>query len=74
MRRHFSPPLAKVDLDGSLGVDWIPLVRIDSNAEQARVGLDKIVMMMIMIFMNVALHRSVWPGSETSGYGGQRLH
>ena len=39
MRRNLSPPLAQVELDSSLGVDGIPLVRVHSHAEQARVGL-----------------------------------
>ena len=39
MRRNLSPPLAKVEPDSCLGVDGIPLVRVHSHAEQARIGL-----------------------------------
>ena len=36
---NLGPPLAEVEPHGRLGVDGIPLVRIHSHAEQARVGL-----------------------------------
>ena len=39
MRRHFVAPLAEVDFDGAEGVDREPLVGVDGDAEQARVGL-----------------------------------
>ena len=39
MRRNLVPSLPKVEPDGSLGVDRVSLVRIDSHAEQTRVGL-----------------------------------
>ena len=41
MGRHFIPPLASVDSDGSHGVDGEPLVGIDSNTEKTRVGVDE---------------------------------
>lgn len=31
--------LSQVKLNSSLGVDWIPLVGINSNTEETRVGL-----------------------------------
>ena len=39
MRRNLVPSLPKVEPDGSLGVDRVSLVGIDSHAEQTRVGL-----------------------------------
>ena len=36
------PPLAKVDLDGSGGVDGEPLIRVDGHAEEAGVGVDQL--------------------------------
>lgn len=39
VRRHLIPPLALVQVDDFLGVDGQPLVGVDSDAEQARVGL-----------------------------------
>ena len=39
MRRHLVASFALVDGDGAVGVDGEPLVRVDSHAEQARVGL-----------------------------------
>ena len=42
MRWDFIPPLAQVQLDHSWGVDGEPLVRVDDNAEEARVGVDKL--------------------------------
>lgn len=40
MRRNLVPSLPKVEPDGSLGVDRISLVGIDSHAEQTGVGLN----------------------------------
>ena len=40
MGRDLIPSLAQVEPDGGLGVDRVPLVRIDSNAEQTGVGLN----------------------------------
>ena len=37
-------PLANVDLHGTLGVDGKPLVGVDGNTEEARVGVDKLVL------------------------------
>ena len=31
MGRAFVPPLAQVDLAHPVGVDWVPLVRVDHN-------------------------------------------
>ncbi len=39
LRAYLSPTLAQVELDGGVGVDGVPLVRIDRHTEQARVGL-----------------------------------
>ena len=39
MRGHFVAPLAQVDFDGAHSVDGEALVRVDGDAEQARVGL-----------------------------------
>ena len=44
MRWAFIPPLANVDLHGSLGVDGEPLVRINGNAEETRVGVDELIL------------------------------
>ena len=44
MRGAFIPPLANVDLHGSLGVDGEPLVRINGNAEETRVGVDELIL------------------------------
>ena len=41
MRRNLVPPLAQIDLYNSGGVDGEPLVWVDHNAEQARVGVDQ---------------------------------
>jgi hypothetical protein len=38
---YLSPTLAQVELDGGVGVDGVPLVRIDRHTEQARVGLHR---------------------------------
>ena len=40
----FISPLANVDLHGPLGVDGEPLVGIDGNAEEARVGVDELIL------------------------------
>ncbi len=39
---YLSPPLAQVELDGGVGVDGQPLVGVDGDTEQPRVGLSKI--------------------------------
>jgi hypothetical protein len=38
---YLSPTLAQVELDGGVGVDGVPLVRIDRHTEQTRVGLHR---------------------------------
>ena len=38
------PPLADVDLHGAEGVDGEPLVRVDGDTEEARVGVDQLVL------------------------------
>ena len=40
--RHLVPPLADVHAHHAVGVDRVPLVRVDHHAEQARVRLDHI--------------------------------
>ena len=42
MGRDFIPPLAQVHLHHSLGVDGVPLVWVDNNTEETRVGVDKL--------------------------------
>ena len=37
---YLSPPLAQVELDSGVGVDWEPLIRVDRHTEQPRVGLE----------------------------------
>jgi hypothetical protein len=44
VRWAFIPPLANVDLHGSLGINWEALVWIDGNAEQTRVGVDQFIL------------------------------
>ena len=39
--RHLVPPLADVHPHHAVGVDRVPLVRVDHHAEQARVSLNK---------------------------------
>ena len=39
MRWNLISPLSQVESDGCLGIDRVPLVGIDSHAEQTRVGL-----------------------------------
>ena len=39
MRRHFITALATVHLGATVGIQRVTLVRVDDNAEQARVGL-----------------------------------
>ena len=36
---HFVTPLADVHLDHTVGVDGVPLVRVDGHAEETRVSL-----------------------------------
>ena len=40
MRRHLIPPLTDVDPDNPVGVDGVPLVRVDDNTEKPRVSLE----------------------------------
>ena len=40
----FIPPLGTVDTDSSHGVDREPLVRVDRDAEQSRVGVNELVL------------------------------
>jgi len=40
----FTPPLANVDLHGPLGVDREPLVGVDGNTEETRVGVDELIL------------------------------
>merc|ERR1712012_1052831 len=42
MGRALVPPLSKVDLAHPVGVEGVPLVRVDDNHEQARVGVDQL--------------------------------
>ena len=44
MGRTFTSPQTHVDLHGALGINWEPLVRIDGNAKQARVGVNKLIL------------------------------
>ena len=39
MRRHLVSPLGTVDSNSSHGIDWEPLVRVNCDAEEARVGI-----------------------------------
>ena len=39
---YLGPPLANVHLHGAEGVDGEPLVRVDGDAEEARVGVDEL--------------------------------
>jgi hypothetical protein len=43
MWRTFRPTLAHIDLHGAERVDGEPLVGIDGNTEEARVGVDQLV-------------------------------
>ena len=38
---HFVTPLADVHLDHTVGVDGVPLVRVDGHAEETRVSLQR---------------------------------
>ena len=42
MRRYLIPPLACIDPDHSWRVDGKPLVWVDGNTEQTRVGVDQL--------------------------------
>ena len=42
MRRHLIPTLANVHRDNTVGVDGVPLIRIDDHAEETRVGVDQL--------------------------------
>ena len=41
VRRHFITPLALVNLDHTVGVDGIALVRVDDHTEETRVGVNE---------------------------------
>ena len=43
VRRHFVPPLTTVETHGPHGVDGEPLVGVDSDAEEAGVGVDELL-------------------------------
>ena len=40
----FASPLSDINFHRTLGVDWETLVWIDGDAEKARVGIDKLVL------------------------------
>ena len=44
MRPALGSPLSHVDLHGAQGVDGVPLVRVDGDAEKAGVGVDQLVL------------------------------
>ena len=44
VRRAFIPPQSHVDFHSTLGVDRKPNVRIDGNAEKARIGVNELVL------------------------------
>ena len=44
MGRTFTSPQTHVDLHGTLGINWEPLVRIDGNTEQTRVGVNELIL------------------------------
>ena len=48
MRGDLIPSLANIQLDHSVGVEWIPLVWVDNHTEKTRVSLkeDKIIYVM----------------------------
>ena len=39
MRWDFIPPLTNIDVNHTVGVDGVALVRVDDNTEQSRIGL-----------------------------------
>jgi hypothetical protein len=41
VRRNLIPSLANIHLDYSCSVDGKPFVRVDNNAEEARIGVNK---------------------------------
>ena len=41
VRRHLIPPLSAVNSNCSHGVNWEPLVGVDSDTEKARIGVDQ---------------------------------
>jgi hypothetical protein len=43
VRRAFTPPLANINFHGTKGVNGKPLVGIDGNAKEARVGVYELV-------------------------------
>ena len=44
VRPALRPPLANVQLHGAEGVDRVPLVRVDGDTEEARVGVDQLIL------------------------------
>ena len=44
VRPALRSPLSNVDLHGAEGVDGIPLVWVDGDTEEARVGVDQLVL------------------------------
>ena len=44
VRPALRSPLSNVDLHGAEGVDGEPLVRVDGDTEEARVGVDQLVL------------------------------
>ena len=42
VRPTLGPPFPHVQLHGGAGVDWVPLVRVDGDTEEARVGVDQL--------------------------------
>jgi hypothetical protein len=43
MRWALAPPQAHVDLHGTLGVDGEADIGVDSNTEEARIGIDQLI-------------------------------
>merc|ERR1719458_236196 len=56
MGRALVPPLAEVDLAHPVGVEGVPLVRVDNNHEQTRVGVDELG---LVTSLQVPEHRGV---------------
>ena len=44
MGRTFASPQTHVDLHSTLGINWEPLVRIDGNTEQTRIGVNELIL------------------------------
>uniref|UniRef100_A0A2M4DMR2 Uncharacterized protein n=1 Tax=Anopheles darlingi TaxID=43151 RepID=A0A2M4DMR2_ANODA len=56
MGRHFITALATVHLGATVGIQRVTLVRVDDNAEQARVGVDKLS---VVSLSQVMEHRGI---------------